>query len=347
MNFPRPSSPERASARRLRAFSARRAVPGLSSSVVCSWPSESFSIVGVFPHRPFECNVCFQGVESRLHARRDGTHETAARLDSTRTASALGSPVMPRIRPFDESGIERGADGISRYGGLHSSLVAMLRDTVERAPESEAIVEVDGPRISYRQLWERAARIAGGLHERGIERGDRVAIRLGNGLDWCLAFFGIQLAGAIAVPVNTRFSESEVEYVVSDSGSKFVCLPEAALPEGKPTAVDDLVQADVSAIFYTSGTTGFPKGAMTTHQGFLSNIETCRRIFPLPFDGSLRTLVSVPLFHVTGCNSQLLPSCASGGATVIMPAFNVQSFLNVIGEERTNSLTSVPAVFWL
>lgn len=254
---------------------------------------------------------------------------------------------MPRIRPFDESGIERGADGIARYGGLHSSLVAMLRDTVERAPDSEAIVEVGGARISYRQLWDRAARIAGGLHERGIERGDRVAIRLANGLDWCLAFFGIQLAGAIAVPVNTRFSESEVEYVVSDSGSKFVCLPGAALPEGKPTAVDDLAQADVSAIFYTSGTTGFPKGAMTTHQGFLSNIETCRRIFPLPFDGSLRTLVSVPLFHVTGCNSQLLPSAASGGATVIMPTFNVQDFLRLIGEERINSVVSVPAIFWL
>ena len=176
----------------------------------------------------------------------------------------------------------------------------------------------------------------------GIERGDRVAIRLGNGLDWCLAFFGIQLAGAIAVPVNTRFSESEVEYVITDSGSKFVCTAGSPLPEGNSTAVEDLSPDDVSAIFYTSGTTGFPKGAMTTHEGFLSNIETCRRIVPLPFDGSLRTLVSVPLFHVTGCNSQLLPTCAGGGTTVIMPSFDVQTFLQA-DWRRTDQFADVRA----
>ena len=73
-----------------------------------------------------------------------------------------------------------------------------------------------------------------------------------------------------------------------------------------------LTQPDVAAIFYTSGTTGFPKGAMTTHEGFLSNIETCHRVAASPRDGSVRSLVSVPLFHVTGCNSQLLPCCGVG-----------------------------------
>jgi long-chain acyl-CoA synthetase len=67
----------------------------------------------------------------------------------------------------------------------------------------------------------------------------------------------------------------------------------------------------------------------------------------LPMDGSTRTLVSVPLFHVTGCNSQFLVACEGGGATVIMPAFNVQSFLKLIEAERINTLTSVPAVYWL
>jgi len=251
------------------------------------------------------------------------------------------------IRPFDDSAIVRGTDGIARYQNLANSLVEMLRATVEKSGASEAIVEAGGPRVSYRSLWDRAARIAGGLRAIGIARGDRVAIRLPNGLDWCLAFFGIQLAGAIAVPVNTRFSESEVDYVIQDSGSKFTFLPGAALPDGSAYAEERFAAEDVAAIFYTSGTTGFPKGAMTTHEGFLSNIETCRRIVPLPWDGSLRTLVSVPLFHVTGCNSQLLPMCASGGTTVIMPAFNVQSFLSLIGEHRINSLTSVPAVYWL
>jgi acyl-CoA synthetase (AMP-forming)/AMP-acid ligase II len=201
--------------------------------------------------------------------------------------------------------------------------------------------------VTYRQLWDHCARIAGGLKEAGIVPGDRVAIRLGNGLDWCLAFLGIQLAGGIAVPVNTRFSQAEVKYVVDDSGSKFVFEPDSPLPEGSPLAIDDANPQDVAAIFYTSGTTGFPKGAMTTHENFLANIENCRRVMPVPFDGSTRTLVSVPLFHVTGCNSQLLTTCAAFGAVVIMPTFDVQSFLRLVGEERITSLVSVPAIYWL
>jgi long-chain acyl-CoA synthetase len=255
--------------------------------------------------------------------------------------------VSHEINPFDGSGIVRGADGIARYQDRPRSVVEMLRHSVDQAPLAEAIVEVGAERINYRQLWDRSVRVAGGLRGAGIERGDRVAIRLGNGLDWCLAFFGIQMAGAIAVPVNTRFSEAEVDYVLNDSGSKFVFLPSQALPEGPAFAVEDLEQKDVSAIFYTSGTTGFPKGAMTTHEGFLANIENCRRVCQLPFDGSLRNLVSVPLFHVTGCNSQLLPTCEAASTTVIMPSFEVQKFLKITEEERINVLTSVPAIFWL
>jgi len=251
------------------------------------------------------------------------------------------------IRPFDYSGISRDASGIARYDDRPDSLVEMLRATVDSSPEHEAIVELGGERVTYRQLWDRSARVAGGLKQLGINRGDRVAIRLGNGLDWCFAFFGAQMAGAVAVPVNTRFSESEVEYVVTDSGSLFSFVAGQSLPDGEPLAVEDLTRSEVAAIFYTSGTTGFPKGAMTTHENFLSNCESCRRVVKLPNDGSIRNLVSVPLFHVTGCNSQLLPTMESGDALVIMPAFEVQAFLGAIRDERINLLTSVPAVYWL
>jgi acyl-CoA synthetase (AMP-forming)/AMP-acid ligase II len=245
------------------------------------------------------------------------------------------------------SGIVRGADGIARYQNRPRSLVEMLRNTVDKCPGNEAVVEVGGERFDYRTLWDRAARAAGGLRALGIQPGDRVAIRLANGADWCIAFFAIQMVGAVAVPVNTRFTDTEIEYVVKDSGSKYVYLPGQPLPQGDSSVVENLEQKDVAAIFYTSGTTGFPKGAMTTHEGFLSNIENARRVSLLPFDGSTRTLVSVPLFHVTGCNSQFLVSCEGGGATVIMPAFNVQSFLKLIEAERINALTSVPAIYWL
>src|SRR5258706_1819440 len=126
---------------------------------------------------------------------------------------------MTVIQPFDESGLSRGADGITRYQDRPPSVVEMLRRTVEVAPQSEAIVEVGGERINYRDLWDRAGRVAGGLQALGIERGDRVAIRLGNGLKWCVAFFGIELAGAIARPVNNRFTPTADEYVINDSGS--------------------------------------------------------------------------------------------------------------------------------
>jgi long-chain acyl-CoA synthetase len=251
------------------------------------------------------------------------------------------------IRPFDYSGITRDARGVAHYENLPASLVEMLRATVERTPDHEAIVEIGGERLSYAQLWEGAARVSGGLRAAGVRRGDRVAIRLGNGLSWVLAFFGVEMAGAIAVPVNTRFSESEVDYVVKDSGAVYVFTPGAALPDGEAFVVDDLQSADVAAIFYTSGTTGFPKGAMTTHENFLTNSETCRRVVSLPTDGSIRNLVSVPLFHVTGCNSQLIPTVETGDTLVIMPAFEVQAFLRAIDDERINLLTSVPAVYWV
>src|SRR5271154_1685109 len=169
------------------------------------------------------------------------------------------------IRPFDQSGITRGADHIARYDARPNSLLEMLRSTVDRTPANEAIVEIGAERINYRELWDRAARVAGGLKNLGIESGDRVAIRLGNGLDWCIAFWGTLMAGAVVVPVNTRFAEPEVEYVLNDSGSRFVFLPGQPLPSGNPFVVESLRPTDLAAIFYTSGTTGFPKGAMTTH----------------------------------------------------------------------------------
>lgn len=222
----------------------------------------------------------------------------------------------------------------------------MLRRTVDAAPEAEAVVELGGERVTYAEFWDRAARVAGGLRGVGVSAGDRVAIRLGNGLDWCLAFFGTLMAGGVVVPVNTRFSEAEVEYVVNDSGAVFTFLPGVPLPTGGPFAVEGLTRSDLAAIFYTSGTTGFPKGAMTTHECFLSNVESCYRTLGTPRDPSVRTLVSVPLFHVTGCNSQFLPCCCGGGASVIMPTFDIQRFLRAIPAERVNMATSVPAIFW-
>jgi len=252
-----------------------------------------------------------------------------------------------RIQPFDMSGVSRGEDGRLHYDGLHPSLTAMLRETVERVPGKEAVTEVGGRSLTYQEFWDAAARVAGGLAAEGIAPGDRVAIRLGNGVDWCVAYWGGVLAGAIVVPVNTRFAPPEIEYVVNDAGAKYVFMPDEALPDGEPLVVDQAGPTDTASIIYTSGTTGNPKGAMTTHENFLANIETVMRSSFEGADEDARMLVSVPLFHVTGLNSQLLPMCRLGGTTVVLPAFELTAFLDAIVDYRTDAIVGVPAMYWL
>ncbi|GAC1327850.1 MAG: class I adenylate-forming enzyme family protein [Mycobacteriales bacterium] len=252
------------------------------------------------------------------------------------------------ITPFDGTHVERGADGIARYTNLADSVVAMLRASVDRVPDVDALVELGAGRLTFAELWSRAARAAGGLRERGVGPGDRVAVRLPNGVDWVVAFFGTLMAGAVVVPVNTRFSEAEVDYVVGDSGAAYVVSPGEPLPDGEPLVVDGLGQEDLAAIFHTSGTTGFPKGAMTSHANFLASAENCLRVVAIDRHGEDSwTLISVPLFHVTGCDNQLLLQIMRGGTSVIMPAFDVRAFLAAIRDEQIDLLTTVPAIYWL
>jgi long-chain acyl-CoA synthetase len=255
----------------------------------------------------------------------------------------------PRGRnPYDTTGVVRGDDGIARYVDRPASLVHLLRTTVERDRAALGLAEVGGKRLSYGDLWDRAGRVAGGLRAAGVQRGDRAAILLPNGVDWVLAFWGIQLAGAVAVPVNTRFSEPEQDYVISDSGSSYVFRPGEPLPDGDPAVVDDLGPGDLAAIFYTSGTTGFPKGAMTSHENFLTNSENAIRCIRVDrAEGpDLATIVNVPLFHVTGCNSQLIVMTELGGRVYVLTnALDLDGYLHTVASERIQMLTSVPAIY--
>ncbi len=256
---------------------------------------------------------------------------------------------LPRGRnPFDETGVVRDSAGVARYSERPASLVAMLKASVERDGAATALLEVGGPSLSYDELWERSERVAGGLRDAGVGRGERVAIRLANGIDWVLAFFGCQLIGAVVVPVNTRFTEDEVRYVVEDSGASFTFMAGEALPDGEAAAAEELAPEELAAIFYTSGTTGFPKGAMTSHANFLTNSENAFRC--LSVDRSegpgISTLVSVPLFHVTGCNSQLIPVLELGGRVEILSGpLDLAGFFEAVGTNGVNQLVSVPAIY--
>ena len=143
--------------------------------------------------------------------------------------------------PFDRSGTEIGPDGVRRYTGLPRNLLTVLRTAVDAHPGTEALVELGGERVTYRQLWDRATRVAGGLRAAGVQPGDRVANRLGNGNDWVYAFWGTLLAGAVVVPVNTRFADPEVRYVLEDSGAAYVVEPGSTLPDGEPVSTRTVV----------------------------------------------------------------------------------------------------------
>jgi acyl-CoA synthetase (AMP-forming)/AMP-acid ligase II len=267
---------------------------------------------------------------------------------SERTSPAAVEAAPRGRNPFDDSAVRRDEGGLARYVDRPDSLVHLLRASVDRDSAAAAIVEVGGRSLSYGELWDGAARVAGGLREAGIGRGDRVAIHLGNGADWVLAFFGVQLLGAVVVPVNTRFTDEEVAYVVQDSGAALTFAPDAPLPDGKPVAVEDLAPEDLAAIFYTSGTTGFPKGAMTSHANFTTNCENAFRCLQIARSQltALSTLVSVPLFHVTGCNSQLLPMLEWGGRVEILSGpLDLDGFFAAVGSHGVNQLVSVPAIY--
>ncbi|WP_196770708.1 class I adenylate-forming enzyme family protein [Mycobacterium colombiense] len=257
---------------------------------------------------------------------------------------------IPRGRnPFPLIGVSRGSDGIPRYDELPATLLDMLAEQVDARPDAEALVELGANRLTYRQLWDRAARVAGGLRADGLKPGDRVAVRYPAGIDWVLAFWGTVMAGGVVVAVNTRSAQPEVEFVLSDSGAHVDLAPGAALPDGQPYVTEQLGRADTAALFYTSGTTGHPKGVPTTHEAFLTNTENAIRCLQQPRDlgEAMRTLISVPLFHVTGCNTQLLAAARLGGASVIMPALNLDALLTALTAERVSVMVTVPAVYSL
>jgi acyl-CoA synthetase (AMP-forming)/AMP-acid ligase II len=257
--------------------------------------------------------------------------------------------ISRRNNPFATTGVSRDNYGAPYYERLPATLLDMLAEQVDNRPNAEAVVELGGDRLTYRQLWQRASRVAGGLHAEGLSPGDRVAIRYPAGINWVLAFWGIVMAGGVAVAVNTRSAQPEIDFVLSDAGARMDLAPNHALPEGNPYVTHELHHTDTAALFYTSGTTGHPKGVPTTHEAFVTNTENAVRCMGLQRDlgADLRTLVSVPLFHVTGCNTQLLAAMRFGGASVIMPALNLDELIATLTTERISWMVTVPAVYSL
>ncbi|WP_066167968.1 class I adenylate-forming enzyme family protein [Gordonia hydrophobica] len=258
-------------------------------------------------------------------------------------------PVGRESNPFPQNGVTVDAAGAPHFDDLPSSLIAMLAAHATRTPDAEALVELGGDRLTYQHLWNRAARVAGGLRAGGLRRGDRVALRYPAGVDWVVAFWGILFAGGVVVAVNTRSTRPEVEFLLEDSGATVDLAPDVALPDGDAYVDESATLHDVAALFYTSGTTGRPKGVPTTHEAFLTNTANVARCFAIPDDigAAMRTLICVPLFHVTGCNSQLLVAAFYGGTAVIMPTLDVDALITAIADEQITFMVTVPAIYAL
>ena len=257
--------------------------------------------------------------------------------------------VPTALSPFSQTGIFYDEHGVPHYEALPTSLLEMLESHVIDRPEAEAVVELGGQRLTYRQLWDRAARVAGGLRTAGLQPGARVALRHPAGANWVLGFWGTLMAGGIPVAINTRSAAPEVGFVVEDSDARIELSAETSMPDAEPYVADDLTGDDIAALFYTSGTTGRPKGVPTTHEAFLTNAENVVRCLDIPRDigAELRTLICVPLFHVTGCNSQLIAATYLGGTSVIMPALDLPAMSTVLARERITLMVTVPAIYAL
>ncbi|WP_433172544.1 class I adenylate-forming enzyme family protein [Actinoallomurus sp. CA-150999] len=250
-------------------------------------------------------------------------------------------------------------------------------------------------RLTFEEHFRRAATFARRLVERyGVRKGDRVAIAMRNFPEWSVAFFGAAAVGAVVVPLNAWWTASELEYGLRDSGATLLVadkeradrladvLPGLGIPtivvraEVPPPGTDAYetvlgeVTADVTlpeveiepeddaTIFYTSGTTGRPKGALGTQRNITGNtfcLGYAMMAAGLQAGSSLEevsapqrrvTLLNVPLFHATGCHAILVASAILGGTVVLMYKWNAERALQLIERERVTGFGGVPTMAW-
>src|ERR1700681_4208894 len=276
------------------------------------------------------------------------------------------------------------ASGTSTVPLLGETIGQNLRRTVERHGDSEAlVVPHQNYRATYRELWEQVSLVARGLIARGVGSGDRVGIWSPNRSEWVVVQYATARVGAILVNINPAYRTTELEYALGQSGVSFLILArgfrqtdyvgmlgavkgscpvlrealvledgwDSLLRDGARLGDDALEAVESSLQFddpiniqYTSGTTGFPKGATLSHHNILNNGffvgETVK------YTSADRVCIPVPFYHCFGMVLGNL-ACTSHGACIVVPgeAFDAVSVLRVTEEEGCTSLYGVPTMF--
>jgi long-chain acyl-CoA synthetase len=248
---------------------------------------------------------------------------------------------------------------------------AHVADLVARAaarvPDQPALVDVTAGRtLSWTAFDTAVSAEAARLRTAGVDRGDRVVVRLGNGIGFCVAVLGALRAGAVAVPYGPIAVARELEIVFADCSPRVVVATgddeparacaaaagAAVLPPPDPDAAPPGELPDpgpggeqLALLVYTSGTTGSPRGVQLTHRALLANREQTAAVRPAPVTPVDRLLLSLPLFHIFGLAAGLLQACWVGAAVVLTERFDPGHLAEVLRAERVSALAGVPSMF--
>lgn len=250
-----------------------------------------------------------------------------------------------------------------------TNLATNLTTTATEHAE-QAALRVNGQGITYGQLHQMAAEVAGTLRENGIQPGDRVAVILPNVPSFPVVYWGILLAGGIVVPMNPLLKAGEIDFFFTNSGAKIAFVwpdfvdeatkgaqnsgtrivttgpmgPqdfEGGEPIPEPTPRED---DDTAIILYTSGTTGRPKGAELTHSNIhLNAMRSAQVIQEMTSDDIV--MGCLPLFHVFGLVVGLNAATISGASLALIPRFDPQAAIEVIEKERVTIMQGVPTMY--
>jgi acyl-CoA synthetase (AMP-forming)/AMP-acid ligase II len=199
----------------------------------------------------------------------------------------------------------------------------------------------DGLRLTYPAAADLTARWAGAIRAK-ITPGDRVVIATPNGYALVLLCAAASRAGGVAVPVNPKMRDDEVDHVVADSEAAIVVRDTAELDGGEPIEAVPAVPDDVAALFYTSGTTGKPKGARLTHKALVGQAGR-GALFPSKLRRD-EAVTGMPVAHIAGF-AMLVQAAALGVPVYLLRKFRPDTALDAIEQRKATVFIGVPAMY--